>query len=217
MIRSSFFLFPADNLHTGPAISATSPHRRSHGLPHPEADPTRTHPRASTQPYPRKHPGNPVLILFPHGMPFCPLRPDTLPLQPEPPDQHNPPHSTRPTCAAPFRPPGIKIPTIRTEELNQTPLFPLHEDKMEKIRTHCTKSRKQDFPTNDEFCPWNPDGTGRFGNDAKRREENDAKRREGNIAQRCGGNGAKEAMQRCGTVRLPDYRPLPADSGTNTQ
>ena len=96
---------------------------------------------------------------------------------------------------------------------------------MEKIRTHCTKSRKQDFPTNDEFCPWNPDGTGRFGNDAKRREENDAKRREGNIAQRCGGNiaqrcggnGAKEAMQRCGTVRLPDYRPLPADSGTNTQ
>ena len=82
MIRSSFFLFPADNLHTGPAISATSPHRRSHGLPHPEADPTRTHPRASTQPYPRKHPGNPVLILFPHGMPFCPLRPDTLPLQP---------------------------------------------------------------------------------------------------------------------------------------
>ncbi|WP_300191838.1 hypothetical protein, partial [uncultured Alistipes sp.] len=62
-------------------------------------------------------------------------------------------------------------------------------------------------------------------NDAKRREENDAKRREGNIAQRregniaqrCGGNGAKEAMQRCGTVRLPDYRPLPADSGTNTQ
>ncbi len=124
MIRSSFFLFPADNLHTGPAISATSPHRRSHGLPHPEADPTRTHPRASTQPYPRKHPGNPVLILFPHGMPFCPLRPDTLPLQPEPPDQHNPPHSTRPTCAAPFRPPGIKIPTIRTEEFNQAPLFP---------------------------------------------------------------------------------------------
>lgn len=48
-------------------------------------------------------------------------------------------------------------------------------------------------------------------------KKNDAKRREGNIAQRCGGNGAKEAMQRCGTVRLPDYRPLPADSGTNTQ
>lgn len=36
MIRSSFFLFPADNLHTGPAISATSPHRRSHGLPTPK-------------------------------------------------------------------------------------------------------------------------------------------------------------------------------------
>ena len=63
---------------------------------------------------------------------------------------------------------------------------------MEKIRTHCTKSRKQDFPTNDEFCPWNPDGTGRFGNDAKRRG--------GNIAQRRGGNGA-EGTTRNGAER----------------
>lgn len=64
---------------------------------------------------------------------------------------------------------------------------------MEKIRTHCTKSRKQDFPTNDEFCPWNPDGTGRFGNDAKRRE--------GNIAQRCGGSDA--TVRNGATARLP--------------
>ena len=88
---------------------------------------------------------------------------------------------------------------------------------MEKIRTHCTKSRKQDFPTNDEFCPWNPDGTGRFGNDAKRRggniaqrrgendakrrEENDAKRREENIAQRCEGSDA--TVRNGATARLP--------------
>ena len=103
MIRSSFFLFPADNLHTGPAISATSPHRRSHGLPHPEADPAHTHPRAPAQPYPGKHPGKPDLTLpVPHGLLFCPLRPDTLPLQPEPPDQHNPPHSTRPPALPRF-------------------------------------------------------------------------------------------------------------------
>ena len=102
MIRSSFFLFPADNLHTGPAISATSPHRRSHGLPHPEADPTRTHPRASAQPYPRKHPGKPVLILPLHGMLFSPLRPDTLPLQPKPPDQHNPPTQPAPPALPRF-------------------------------------------------------------------------------------------------------------------
>ena len=122
--RSSFFFGLAHNLHTGTAISTPPRISRDRGLPHPEADPAHTHPRASAQPYPRKHPGNPVLILPLHGMLFCPLRPDTLPLQPEPPDQHNPPHSTRPTCAAPFRPPGIKIPTIRTEELNQAPLFP---------------------------------------------------------------------------------------------
>ncbi|WP_337439620.1 hypothetical protein [Alistipes sp.] len=46
---------------------------------------------------------------------------------------------------------------------------------------------------------------------------NGAEKTTQNGAKETSPKGAKEAMQRCGTVRLPDYRPLPADSGTNTQ
>jgi len=102
MIRSSFFLFPADNLHTGPAISATSPHRRSHGLPHPEADPTRTHPRASTQPYPRKHPGKPDLTLpvpARHALLPAPARYAPAPAR-----------ASRPTQSSPLNPPYLRCP-----------------------------------------------------------------------------------------------------------
>lgn len=53
------------------------------------------------------------------------------------------------------------------------------------------------------------DGSGTTRNGAEKTTQNGAKKTTL--------NGAKEAMQRCGTVRLPDYRPLPADSGTNTQ
>jgi len=53
------------------------------------------------------------------------------------------------------------------------------------------------------------DGSGTTQNGAKKTTQNGAKE--------TSPKGAKEAMQRCGTVRLPDYRPLPADSGTNTQ
>ncbi len=52
------------------------------------------------------------------------------------------------------------------------------------------------------------DGSGTTRNGAEKTTQNGAKKTTL--------NGAKEAMQRCGTVRLPDYRPLPADSGTNT-
>lgn len=102
MIRSSFSLA----LHTirTPERRFPSPLgiSRDRGLPHPEADPARTHPRASAQPYPRKHPGKPVLILPLHGMLFSPLRPDTLPLQPKPPDQHNPPTQPAPPALPRF-------------------------------------------------------------------------------------------------------------------
>lgn len=61
------------------------------------------------------------------------------------------------------------------------------------------------------------DGSGTTRNGAKKTTQNGAKETTQNGAKKTTLNGAKEAMQRCGTVRLPDYRPLPADSGTNTQ
>lgn len=54
-------------------------------------------------------------------------------------------------------------------------------------------------------------------NGAEKTKQNGAKKTTQNGAKETSPKGAKEAMQRCGTVRLPDYRPLPADSGTNTQ
>jgi hypothetical protein len=61
------------------------------------------------------------------------------------------------------------------------------------------------------------DGSGTTRNGAEKTTQNGAKKTTLNGAKKTTLNGAKEAMQRCGTVRLPDYRPLPADSGTNTQ
>ncbi|WP_143256076.1 hypothetical protein [Alistipes sp. An31A] len=61
------------------------------------------------------------------------------------------------------------------------------------------------------------DGSGTTRNGAEKTTQNGAKKTTQNGAKKTTLNGAKEAMQRCGTVRLPDYRPLPADSGTNTQ
>ena len=60
------------------------------------------------------------------------------------------------------------------------------------------------------------DGSGTTRNGAEKTTQNGAKKTTQNGAKKTTLNGAKEAMQRCGTVRLPDYRPLPADSGTNT-
>lgn len=60
------------------------------------------------------------------------------------------------------------------------------------------------------------DGSGTTRNGAEKTTQNGAKKTTQNGAKETTLNGAKEAMQRCGTVRLPDYRPLPADSGTNT-
>jgi len=61
------------------------------------------------------------------------------------------------------------------------------------------------------------DGSGTTRNGAEKTTQNGAKKTTQNGAKETSPKGAKEAMQRCGTVRLPDYRPLPADSGTNTQ
>lgn len=61
------------------------------------------------------------------------------------------------------------------------------------------------------------DGSGTTRNGAEKMTQNGAKKTTQNGAKETSPKGAKEAMQRCGTVRLPDYRPLPADSGTNTQ
>ncbi len=61
------------------------------------------------------------------------------------------------------------------------------------------------------------DGSGTTRNGAEKTTQNGAEKTTQNGAKKTSPKGAKEAMQRCGTVRLPDYRPLPADSGTNTQ
>lgn len=61
------------------------------------------------------------------------------------------------------------------------------------------------------------DGSGTTRNGAEKTTQNGAKKTTQNGAKETSPKGAKEAMQRCGTVRLADYRPLPADSGTNTQ
>ena len=100
--RSSFFFGLAHNLHTGTAISTPPRISRDRGLSHPEADPAHTHPRASAQPYPRKHPGKPDLTLpvpARHALLPAPARYAPAPAR-----------ASRPTQSAPLNPPYLRCP-----------------------------------------------------------------------------------------------------------